>query len=214
MIQSYKRGGLKLIDLRTKEIVLKCTVVSKKIELDTQPWWLMLVGKLLPLKEIYFWNTNVHGKDVDKICKQGNIKSVSIIKDYWKAWANVHFNTEVGEEVMSQMILFNSNIRFRNMPITHSVIKIQKQIIIKDIDDCNRGTFHVFEEVQEKLGLKDFLMYMTIIKVIPKDWFESLQKTQVGQNDLNSKNDKVKPVRYYYTVILERKKQEDYTRII
>ena len=106
--QNYEIGGLKLVDLKSRDLALKISWVSKltnREESSTSPLYY-----LLPIKDKVLWNCNIAAKDVRKL----KIKS-SLPYQFWEQWADFNHYTPCNvEEVMTQTLWFNSHIKRAN----------------------------------------------------------------------------------------------------
>ena len=81
LIQSYKRGGLKLADLKTKDTALKIKLVQVDCFSNTLLSELLTQG--IPLDKEHRWDCNISAKDICSLVK----KELKLIKDIFSAWA-------------------------------------------------------------------------------------------------------------------------------
>ena len=100
-----KSGGLNLVDLRKREIALKCTWV-KTMEQDSKTASMAnyFLDRTMGLD---IWHTNLHYKDITALFQDTFWRDVLI------AWAEVNFNKNPYSQ---QTIWYNSNIRIENRP--------------------------------------------------------------------------------------------------
>ena len=158
ILQSAKSiGGLELVDLRKKDISLKCSWVQI---LDKECDYAKGIFKMHPLKEKIFM-CNLHESDV----KDLNIKN-PFWRDMLKAWCCFNYWQET-TKISNKTIWLNSRIK-----VGDSVIFWQ---------DCYKNglmyVYQLFEQgstcsavkMYQKYGL-DFIRYNSLIAAIPKDW--------------------------------------------
>ena len=107
MILDYDEGGLKLVDLPTKNKSLKITWIQKI--LGSKATWCTFAHNDLPIDNKLIWQCNLHKKDVKIDCKPG------FWTDVLSVWCDINCNTSQNlRDVEAEIIWFNHQIRDRN----------------------------------------------------------------------------------------------------
>ena len=169
LIRDYSQGGLKLVDLKSKNDSLKCKWMVKAVK-NNHTFWSLYGTKLMGLPIERLVNCNITVKDIKGTMGQ---KTQSIWLDIWTAWAEYNFRYNIQrEEIPSELLWYNSNVRFRqNKP---GVIKsfVEAGIFtIKDIFNSTRGNWYTLEEISNKYSIGiNFLEYYAFIAAIPQEW--------------------------------------------
>ena len=102
LIQGYQEGGLKLVDLKAREITLKAKWPLYFKDRDLP--WLYFDA---PIKDHHIWEANTQAKHVQQIAKQE--KSTSIFYQLWLAWSEINFKTPTMiAQVQTQRLWGNS----------------------------------------------------------------------------------------------------------
>ena len=111
MIQNYEQGGLKLVDLKIKQVALKAKWPVYFGEREVK-WF--YTG--FPVENNLLWECNIESKDVEIWSKKKQISTYKV--DIWKSWCEILFEIpEVYEQVEKQMIFGNSLVRRAGKPI-------------------------------------------------------------------------------------------------
>ena len=105
--------------------------------------------------------------------REDNVKKL-FVKNFWSevlyAWTKVHFDTpRTCNEIISQIIWLNSNIRIKNEPILYKNLVSKGIMRIGDIIDGHRE-FQTFEQIHTKFGISNYLAYHNVVAAIPQRW--------------------------------------------
>ena len=107
LVQSYKSGGLKLVDLALKDRALKASWVLRWFTnktLDSNSW----IYTNLPIKDERIWLCNISQYDIDHLLPMTHDISVQVLK----AWNMITYDTMITPEGFeSSPIWLNSEIR-------------------------------------------------------------------------------------------------------
>lgn len=176
LIRDKKQGGLRLVDIESRQSALK---VQWLIRIRESNFWSKMffsclyedVGNIL-------WNCNF---------KPGHIKCIlrdtsdAFWMDFLSAWASCNFTDKVDRmNVGEQIIWYNSNILIAERPFIFREAFAAGILYISDIlrED---GTFKCYEEVVQDFGpCLNWLEFMQICDSIPHEWIAIIR------NDLDS----------------------------
>lgn len=96
-------GGLKLIDIKSKDTALKCQWVSK---LKVSPSIANLAAQFLPPIGKDIWLCSLTARDIEAILPK------SFWRDVLKEWMSIHkIEPDNSSRIAMQMLWYNSNIR-------------------------------------------------------------------------------------------------------
>ena len=168
LVQNYDRLGLKLVDLKTKEIALKATWPIRWKDRD--PKELKWVFHRLPILDKRLWECNINPRDVDVIAtKIGH----TVITDIWKSWAKCTYKPtlEAPDEMLDSLLWGNSLIRCGNAPIFEQKIVNSNIEKVIDIFDTDTKQFLSFNQITQNFGqVINYLTYCSLIAAIPRFW--------------------------------------------
>ena len=158
--RSKKDGGLNLVDLKLKQISLKCTWI--KMLNDDKKYAAMAYSLFSPVLHEDILHCNFKPEDATLICPED---TPTFWKDFLATWAV--YNYSVNKKWNEQLIWFNSNIRRSNKPyiITHVYrrgLKYLTQLW------CN-NTWKDQKTVTDEFDLT-VLQYNALKSATPKDW--------------------------------------------
>lgn len=173
-------GGLKLVDIRTKDMALKAQWVSAyKYSLPIRN----LADQFLPPLGHDWWYCNLNKKDLNTIMPQPSFwKSVS------RSWFDVHRlqNKPSKKEIENQFIWFNSKIRINHKPIFIRRAWLSGLRFVKDLLE-EEGSFLSYANFCAKFGnVLNFVELMGLIKTIPKCWKDTLQTSPASESEYDS----------------------------
>ena len=105
LIQDYRDGGLKLVDLAVKDISLKASWVDKlMLNGDIQ---MSFLKKAFPIAHPGICSCYISPQDIYKIMPFG------IARDIWVAWSNFNYKSPASPyDVLDQTIWFTSYLHF------------------------------------------------------------------------------------------------------
>ena len=110
------------------------------------------------------WYAQIRDDDVVKMFPS------SFWREVWVAWAKIHFDTpRTVEEVLSQIIWLNSNIRLNGKPLINAQFVKAGVFRLCDIIKSD-GQFLSPYEFYQKFRIGDYVTYQGIVKSIPYYW--------------------------------------------
>ena len=122
VIQEYEVGGLKFVDLKTRNEALKMSWVERLNVKVTENEDTSFIYLPLPIKDALIWKCNTSNTDVKKIVQKNNLLSLQT----WELWSKFHYHTPTNfSEVKRQVLWCNSHIKRANVmwyiPMAHEV---------------------------------------------------------------------------------------------
>ena len=192
LVQDICKGGLKLIDIKSKEISLKAAWVGKSLDENNKLcFWRHIAEYSIGGKIPDIWEYNMNRKDIENYAKIKN----SIWTSIWKSWSFVRYKkanqiTDI-QEILNQNIALNSTIKIADKVIRQSVWENYGIKRIEHIYDKNKNDFIPYAQLKNKIqvhGLGDighFLKYAALIDAIPNEWKQILRQnaiSDVGEN--------------------------------
>ena len=169
LIQDYDRLGLKLVDLRIKDLALKAAWPARwtnrpQEELD---WFF----QKLPVRDGRIWECNLDPKDIDREYKLEGGETSDVAVSILRAWCQMHYNPvfEENDEILTTNIWGNSLIRKGDRPIFEKSLINSKINKVIDIYDLARRQFYTYQQVIDLFGMNlNQLLYNTIVSAIPR----------------------------------------------
>ena len=174
LVQTLVKGGLKLTDMRAKDIALKSTWVKKSLNTSSNLTWKELASEMLPDKLDHIWEYNISFEDI----RASTWVKSELWKSIWSAWTRIHFKPmheiQEIEDILNQKIRLNSNVRINGKPVLKQGLEKYGIYRISDLYDRDNGYFLNFMQTKNKYNLENgqFLTHGTIINAIPKIWKE------------------------------------------
>ena len=164
-----ENGGAGLVNLKKKDQTLKTAWVFKILQMESQK---SLAYELLdnPIEDL-LWQVNLAPQDVNILFPKD-----SFWKDVLKYWAQWHYDQPAGgDEILNQILWFNSNIRINGRPCLEKEL-IQKGVIhIKHLLNEDL-TFLSHKKFQERYDVKfPFTKYYGLLQAIPNIWLSTLK---------------------------------------
>ena len=206
MVQNHLEGGLKLIDLRTKEKALKIGYVRKILE-NKNPESYRWLYNALPIANEGIWEVNIKRSDIDRLLSK--TVTLNIGHELWKNWAEYNYTAEINtvQDILNQTLILNSHIRRAGFPLSDRRMIDSSIGTVEDIYDVEEHRFKTYQEiVNEKGPVIDFLYYTAIVNAIPPLWKNILKYEH--QSDYISKVEKLKnlnnPGREIYWFLIEK----------
>ena len=201
IIQDYDKGGLKLMDLQTKELALKAR--WPLILGDREAPWLY---GWFPLKDHRIWQANMEEKHVKLLMRDTTARTFESI---WCAWSRVNFVYPEPNQYFSQLLWGNSQITRAGKPFMDP--RLMNSFLTRVGDLFNeRGCFYSFERAPEQIisGL-DILFFNSIKSAIPKAWVQTIRETQEEREENITQFEtfeKLKfPTKFFYWWQIEKK---------
>ena len=120
---------------------------------------------------ILFWNCALNGTDAKEYAN--TLECLQFWKDVTYSWFDLQWNTELGvvteENVLNQMLWFNSHIKIANWVCYYSKVARQGMIYLSDIlTDMYEFKTHV--TICEQYGNINWFEYHQLCHAIPKEW--------------------------------------------
>ena len=181
IIQNYDRGGLKLVDLESKEIALKAK-------------WPIYFGKRKE-KWLYgpitgdhrLWEYNINSKDIEEMSKILQLSPNNMLVQIWKAWSKINYRVPVdSDEILDQNIWGNSNIRRANKPFMNKVFIESDFTKVRQLRHENEQRLLNYEEFKAKFGsILSVLEFNSMVLAIPATW-KSFIKYEFKEQQENS----------------------------
>ena len=206
LIQSYDRGGLKLVDLESKNYALKATWLvrwERKNRLDKIDW--LYVN--LPIKDQNIWLVNLNERDILK-----NIPGqLDMGRQILIAWSKINFKSEFSEEFhFTSPIWYNSLIRRADQPFMDRCLINSPIVYINDIWDKESNKFMEYSQILNNFGeVIPYLTYRSLISSIPFVWKSQIKEldleNKVTPTTLESLLDKKEPSKHCYWLIINSK---------
>lgn len=165
LIRNFKEGGLKLMDLATKNASLKIAWVFKLIRTPVT-FWTSIAHYFLPTNDALVWDCNLTSKDIVKTY------STSFWIDVLRAWSEIHFKIlENVLDIKNQVIWCNSNIKIKRTMLCNKRLIALRLFKVEHVYNELENRFMTFQELINNYGnIMDFVTYFGILKVIPVDW--------------------------------------------
>ena len=207
LIQKIERGGLKLVDIESKERALKSKWIQN-IKGKKNAWFYMF----LPIKDQRMWSLNLNQEDINKFGIRDKMS-----KDILKAWYSHTFQIPVEkDDILTQKMVGNSLIKRANKPImAKKVIESSVKYIYQLRSKKNYAALMDFEELKENyIVLFDELMYNSIKTAIPLVWKSMIKFEQVLGYTIMQEECKEETVKEIYWKLVEAKNPTDACRIL
>ena len=160
LIQNYDKGGLKLVDLKTKNTALKARWPVKFQESQ-----IPCVYGFFPISDHRIWLCNIEEKHIKRL----KLDSV-LMQDIWLAWLKIYFHIpETEEEIANQMLWGNSLILRAGMPIFNKKL-VNSNIEFMDnlVDGKGFRSFEDFTNIERQEV--DIMLLNSVKSAIPNMW--------------------------------------------
>ena len=166
LIQGYDHGGLKLVDLRNKEIALKCKW-PLYFEDKKEDWFYGIANV-----DCRIWQYNTSKQDVLNYIKKKGINTENMFVQIWLAWTQVFFEIPIDtEEILRQFIFANSCVRRANVPMWDKVYQNSLFDHIYQLKHETEMRFLKYEEFKVIYGpILTIMEYNSLIVSIPPVW--------------------------------------------
>ena len=172
LTNNYYQGGLKLCDIKVKEVAMKCKWLYTVMQKNSL--WSHYAFEILPMPVSLIIQTNVTKKDLSTY-----LNNESIWFDVWKAWSFYSYQEEISnyKEILNQLLWFNSSIKIENKVVFFKDWYIAGIHYIYDIVDIMTGRFHSFDVIVTNFNLNPNkrLQYYQLISAIPKTWKDCIK---------------------------------------
>ena len=205
IIQDYGDGGLKLIDLESKELALKAR------------WPLLLANKevrwfygFLPLQDHRIWQANIVPEDI-KLMQKAKNRSL-LVGQIWLAWSKVQYSLpENIHQFISKPLWGNLLVKIAGKPV------FDLKLVNSNIDMIFQLKHEIFpriityEEMIEVSGVNNIshLRFAGILSALPTVWKKDLIATprlQVEESNFEKLAKQKNPSKLFYWELIGKKK--------
>ena len=174
IVQNYKNGGLKMIDLENFIDALKSSWVKRMLYQPTTKWAKIYSDMLENNGNLFIFKCNLKSSNIDSL----ELKS-KFLTECLKGWCRANYKekqTIIGKEILWN----NSNIFLLNKTLFYKTWFDRGITQIEHIFNYRNKHFHTFTELQELYDLprSDFLKYHTLVGCIPKCWKEKINNEE------------------------------------
>lgn len=161
-------GGLKLVDIQSKDFALKTKWVYYYKNFDMVR---NLANCYLPELGSDFWKCNMKIKVINENMEDSFWKDVAI------SWAHINYHTpKTRNQVLKEFIWLNSHIKIKGEQVFDAQLWKKGCHTIQDLLNEN-DKFMSFPEFVQKYGnCTDWLSYRGLISAIPKKWKEHIRQ--------------------------------------
>ena len=212
LIQNHENGGLKLMDLETKNLAMK--VKWLQYMKGKEAPWFYINSKISSEKQENMWRCNFKYEDVNHLFVKAPFNFLKEIAEAWSKY-NYEYPQEL-KEMSNQIIWFNSNIRRAGLPLRDEFVNTGIQKVHQLLtDDTNEIRNYVQYKELENSNLS-MLKYYALKAAVPIVWKQNLKRAE--QSEIKKciengmyKYDKidVQIVRKVYWELIEQKKRAD-----
>ena len=183
IIQDYKDGGLKMIDLNMFMKAIKAGWVKRLTDNENDgDWKHIYINKLNKLGGKLIFDCNLNEKDLTKT-KYNCIPK--FLKEILQAWSNLNFENKP-TEINNQILWNNSFINNNNNTVFYNEWYSKGIKYINNIYDKRLKSFYTFQAIKAKYLLQnsDFLKYYTLLESIPKAWKQKMKTENITDNNI------------------------------
>ena len=173
LIKSYEAGGLKLVDLETKNYALKAKWIQL-LRLNSMPntLWDAYLPCMTRIQNIHVWQINMTQKDIKSRYPKSLWREIAL------SWLYFMYNSpKTTQGVKKQVIWFNSHIKDKNKVMFIDEWYRAGILCVSDlIHDDN--TFKTCQEMINDFGIVvNVIDYYRVMAAIPKEWKTLLKHT-------------------------------------
>ena len=161
IVQSYERGGLKMVDIQSFLSSLKTSWLKRLYWADHDVVWANIAKEMLPPVETVVCFGSVKLKELSTQLKN------KFWADVLKAWSNFCAAYKPGDdEIISDKLWFSDNTKYKKTIIKEWDNKGLR--FIADIFCKEDGSIHSKEQVSASFNVKmTFLCYASLVRSIP-----------------------------------------------
>ena len=206
IIQDYKQGGLRMIDLESFIHSLKCSWI-KRMKFQKESKWVQLYDSMLSkYGKQFIVKCNLSPTDVQRL----DIKS-NFLKNVLFAWSCANYKENINS-VGKQILWNNAKIKSDGNTVFTFVDWLEKGIMfIEHIFDYRNKQFYKFEHLQNLYDIprNDYLKYHRLISSIPPLWKNKLKNEEIDYRACSFLIDKLCPktktCKFIYNVLIKNK---------
>ena len=174
-LQKNKRdGGLNLVNLRNKEISIKCSWVQI-LETDEKSANLAY-SQMDPIITSDIWKCNLNKKDISRF-----FAANKFWHDALQAWAIINYREVAESDVENQVIWWNSHIRIAGHPFRWTQSYNKGLLWVSQLYEQNK--LISVREANERYGL-NYMQFYSLTQAIPSQW-KTFLETRNLNNSLN-----------------------------
>ena len=120
---TYDQGGIKMVDIYKKDQSLKITWI-KRIWEEPEYHICPTLDKVNKIPTKLLFKCNLHSKDIAHCWKK---LPVPFWVDMMQHWCEYNYTNikDCSDDVLNEIIWFNSNIRVQNKPVFHKICMIE-----------------------------------------------------------------------------------------
>ena len=171
IIQDFKRGGLKMLDLQKFIYSLKAGWIPRILDKTNQGQWKNIYLKQLKKYggELIF-ECNINPKDI-------KLKKETFLYDVIKSWFEIKKTKQENISTSSEIIWNNSHIKVLNKTLFYENWLNNGIKYVKHIYNYEQNCFYSFVNLTDKYNVPntDFLKYMSLVRCISAAWKTNLQ---------------------------------------
>ena len=139
LTQDFAQGAIKLVDLETKENLLKIAWL-KRLKNESQGLQRDLVLAFTGAMVESITQANITKKDIQEFFSIPN----SIWGSVWVAWSRLSYHSPINkQEILQQRLLYNSHIKIDHKVLTNDTFKKLTIKTLDDMVDLDTGRFHM-----------------------------------------------------------------------
>ena len=179
IIQDYSDHGLKLVDIKAREIALKAKwPIYFADRHEPFLYW------SAPVKDHRIWQANIEKKHIKILSNQSN-RCNTVFTDIWSAWSEIHFEIPQNrQEISSQLLWGNSLILRAGLPFFQNEIVNAHVDRIEDLYHKD-GSFLAYSELPEyQKGKISIMLFNALKSALPPVW-RSFQSEEINSNNSN-----------------------------
>ena len=161
MINSLGEGGLNMIDVSSKDISMKCSLVKRLCD-ENNTSLQKIANYFIPNADGLFWSGNLKVSDALKLMSHQSLLWNNIVK----AWCIYNYNSPTSvDDIMNQQIWYNSHILIDKFPFFFGPLHFKGILYIKDLVKQD-GHFITADEILNKYSLnRKYIMRVNSIEV-------------------------------------------------
>ena len=159
-------GGLNLVDLRLKDISIKCTWIQ--ILENDEKLANLAYSQMDEVITSDIWRANLQGHEIDSLFPHTS----RFWKDVMKAWSSIKYTSIEESKVENEILWWNSHIRIGNSPIRWRIPYERGLLWVHQLYEKNK--LISIKEAKERYGLSYIQLY-SLDQAIPQAWKEQIR---------------------------------------
>ena len=173
--QEWEYGGVKLVDLMLKDKSLKLSAFLHIINADPNSLLNTILASYANISIDFLKDSNLQCKDIPL-----RLKAFPFLYDILSSWCYINFYHPTScEDILSQRIWYNSNIRIANKVIPFYQRYHNHILMVENIYNSSTKTMLDYKQFMQKFPNinVNFVFYASILAAIPKAWCRILKKS-------------------------------------